>query len=165
MAKTGVAPQRIAATRHSERNQLSLGSLTTSSGLTAKCPSSHSAVLIRSGSRVETRPVSNHASGRLSLTCTTASRSRREWCSTAHAGSAKPLGLVSSGSTSGCGTCSPMIFISPAMVLVPERPAPATKRTLRSYDIGSGSAGTVKASGWALTGGDSIRLRPSDPHR
>ena len=36
VAKTGVAPVRIAATRHRPRNQLSRGSLTTSSGLTCE---------------------------------------------------------------------------------------------------------------------------------
>ena len=114
-------------------NQLSRGSLTTSSGLTSKWLSSHSAVAIRSGSRVETRPVSNHASGRASLTWTSASLSSRSWWSTTQRGSPKPLGLVSSASTSGCGTCSPRIRIRPAIVLVPLRPAPATNSTLRGY--------------------------------
>ena len=48
VANTGVAPVRIAATRHRPRNQLSRGSLTTSSGLTWKWLSSQSAVGIRS---------------------------------------------------------------------------------------------------------------------
>ena len=64
VAKTGVAPVRIAATRHRPRNQLSRGSLTTSSGCSAKCGSSHSLTRIRAGSRLQMRPVSNHASGR-----------------------------------------------------------------------------------------------------
>ena len=57
--------------------------------------------------------------------------SSRSWWSTTHCGSPKPLGLVASAATSGCGTCRPMICISPARVLVPLRPAPATKSTLR----------------------------------
>ena len=96
--------------------------------------------MIRSGSRVETRPVSNHASGRESLTWTSASLSSRSWWSTTQRGSPKPLGLVSSAATSGCGTCRPMICISPAIVLVPLRPAPATNSTLRGYVGGSISA-------------------------
>ena len=133
VAKTGVAPVRTAATRHSPRNQASRGSLTTSSVLTWKWLSSQSAVRIRSCSRVATRPVSNHASGRESLTWTSASLSRRSWWSTTQRGSPNPLGLVSSATTSGWGTCRPMIRISPDMVLVPLRPAPATNRTLRGY--------------------------------
>ena len=131
VANTGVAPVRIAATRHSPRNQESRGSFTTSSLPSAKWPSSHSAVRIRSGSRVATRPVSNHASGRASLTWTPASLSSRSWCSTTQAGSPKPLGLDSSATTSGWGTCRPISCISPDSVLVPLRPAPATKSTLR----------------------------------
>ncbi len=86
---------------------------------------------IRSGSRVQIRPVSNQASGRESLTWTSASLSSRSWWSTTQRGSPNPLGLVSSATTSGFGTCRPRICISPASVLVPLRPAPATKSTLR----------------------------------
>ena len=131
VAKTGTAPSRIAATRHRPRNQLSRGSLTTSSWPSAKWPSSHSAVLMRSGSRVAIRPVSNQASGRASLTWTPASLSSRSWCSTTQAGSPNPLGLVSSATTSGCGTCRPISCMRPDRVLVPLRPAPATNSTLR----------------------------------
>ena len=141
VAKTGVAPVRIAATRHRERNQLSRGSLTTSSLATSKWDSNHCAVRIRSASRVATRPVSNQASGRASLTWTRASLSRRSWWATAHAGSLKPLGLVSSAATSGRGTCRPRICIRPAIVLVPLRPAPATNSTLRGYSSADGVTG------------------------
>ena len=48
---------------------------------------------IRSGSRVATRPVSNHASGRASLTWTPASLSSRSWCSTTQRGLAEALGV------------------------------------------------------------------------
>ena len=131
MANTGTAPSRIAATRQRPRNHDRRGSLTISSLPSAKWPSSHSAVRIRSGSRVDTRPVSNQASGRASLTWTPASLSSRSWCSTTQAGSPNPLGLDSSGTTSGCGTCRPISCIRPDSVLVPLRPAPATKSTLR----------------------------------
>src|SRR6478736_3451201 len=136
VAKTGVAPVRMAATRHRPRNQLSRGSLNTSSGCSAKCGSSHSLTRIRAGSRLQMRPVSNHASGRLSLTCTSASRSHSSWTSTTHCGSLKPRGFESSGGTSGSGTCMPSRDTMPARVLVPLRPAPATKRTFRGTPSG-----------------------------
>ena len=136
MAKTGVAPVRMAATRHSPMNQLSRGSLTTSSGWTSKCGSSHSATRIRAGSRVEMRPVSNQAFGRLSLTWTPASLRSRSWRSTTHWGSLKPRGLDASAGTSGSGTCMPSRLVMPAIVDVPLRPAPATNSTLRGTPSG-----------------------------
>ena len=136
MAKTGVAPVRIAATRHRPRNQLSRGSLTTSSGCWSKCGSSHSLTRMRAGSRLQILPVSNHALGRESLTCTSASGSHSSWTSTTHCGSLKPRGLESSGGTSGSGTCMPSLDTMPASVLVPLRPAPATKRTFRGTPSG-----------------------------
>ncbi len=143
VAKTGVAPVRIAATRHRPRNQLSLGSLTTSSGCSVKWPSSQSATRIRAGSRVAIRPVSNHAEGRLSLTCTPASASRRSCSSTAHCGSPNPLGLEASAATSGLGTCMPSRLRIPDRVLVPLRPAPATNSTFRGTPSGSISSGAL----------------------
>ena len=158
VANTGVAPVRTAATRHRPRNQPSRGSFTTSSGLTWKWLSSQSAVAIRSGSRVAIRPVSNHASGRESLTWTSASLSSRSWWSTTQRGSPNPFGLVSSAVTSGWGTCSPMIRISPAMVLVPLRPAPATNRTLRGYVVASVRLSSLLGcSGAVVTGRKPIR--------
>ena len=136
VAKTGVAPVRIAATRQRPRNQLSRGSLTTSSGCSAKCGSSHSLTRIRAGSRLQMRPVSNHAVGRASLTCTSASASHSSWTSTTHCGSLKPRGFESSGGTSGSGTCMPSLDTMPARVLVPLRPAPAMKRTFRGDTVG-----------------------------
>ena len=86
---------------------------------------------IRSGSRVGDPAGLEPRSGRASLTWTPASLSSRSWWSTTQAGSPNPLGLDSSGTTSGCGTCRPIICMSPDIVLVPLRPAPATKSTLR----------------------------------
>ena len=105
-----------------------------------------------------TRPVSNHASGRASLTWTSASLSSRSWWSTTQRGSPNPLGFVSSATTSGCGTCSPMIRISPAMVLVPLRPAPATNSTLRGYVVASVRLSSLLGSlGAEVTGRKTIR--------
>ena len=79
------------------------------------------------------------ASGRASETCTFACMSRSSWKSTTHWDSEKPLGLVSSETTSGAGTTRPSRCRMPATVLVPERPAPAT-RTRRLVGAGSSDA-------------------------
>ena len=103
VAKTGVAPVRTAATRHRPRNQLSRGSLTTSSGLTWKWLSSQSAtadpLLLAGGDPAGLEPRLRPRVADLDA----ASLSSRSWWSTTHRGSPKPLGLDSSAATSGCG--------------------------------------------------------------
>ena len=76
------------------------------------------------------RPVSNHAAGRASLTCTPASLEQLVVEVDDPRGSPKPLGLDSSGTTSGCGTCRPSSCRGPAIVLVPLRPGPGDEEDL-----------------------------------
>ena len=134
----------------------------TSSGCSAKCGSSHSLTRMRAGSRLQMRPVSNHAVGRESLTCTRASANHSSWTSTTHCGSLNPRGLESSGGTSGSGTCMPSLDTIPASVLVPLRPAPATKSTLRGTP--SGFISSI-ALGCSVTAGSLPAARPTDRTR
>ena len=95
-------------------------------------PSSQSYSSLRKISRIAGRSVSNHACGRASAVCTRTRFSSRSWNSTIHCGSPKPLGLVASAPTSGCGTCMPSAWSVPDMVLVPLRPEPTTNAIRRS---------------------------------
>ena len=108
------------------------------------------------------RPVSNQALGRESLTCTSASASHSSWTSTTHCGSLKPRGLESSGGTSGSGTCMPSLETIPASVLVPLRPAPATRRTFRGTP--SGFISSI-ALGCSVTAGSLPAARRRGPTR
>ena len=85
--------------------------------------------------------------GRASDTCTWLRWSSSVCRSTTHFDSANPLGLVSSGRTSGCGTCMPSACSAPARVDVPLRPEPTTNTTRRLLSDMVGSLTSAPGGG------------------
>src|SRR5262245_19810677 len=149
-----------AADFHRPRNHASRGSLMTSSSMAGSSPTAslkwvpiHSVSRARVMPEALALPVSYHAEGRASETCTWQRCSSSWWKSTTHFDSANPFGLVSSARTSGCGTCIPSACRAPAMVDVPLRPEPTTNTTRRF------EAGTVSDTQGSLTAGSRVVSR------
>ena len=106
---------------------------------------------IRSGSRVATRPVSNHASGRLSLTWTQRLL-EQPVVVVDHPRAARrtPWGWTRRRPPRAGARAAQQDCIIPARVLVPLRPAPATNRTFRGSPSGLISSGALPVP---VTGG------------
>ena len=149
----GCASVLRAADFHSPRNHASRGSLITSSSMAGSSPTaglnwgpSHSVSRARVIPDALALPVSYHALGRASDTCTWL-RWSSSWCrSTTHLDSAKPFGFVSSARTSGCGTCIPSACRAPAIVDVPLRPEPTTNTTRRLDAVVAGTVSDTRAA-------------------
>ena len=167
VANRGAAPTSSAHRRQSGRNHDSRGSLMTTWSASRNCASSHVAQLLpRTARRAPTFAVSAQAAGRASATCTPARSSSR-------CGSRRPTATRRSRAGSsrrpappagGRGTRAAARI--PANRLVPLRPEPATRTSVRSSvaSVGTesrlgtgGSLPTARAGPYGTGGADGLR--------